>query len=206
LLSARDPWSGFIHYDAGLQILRHFSWFAKIGWENPDNTAGIWRVVAAASATGATGTNPVNGRNGTPSYLTLAAPDKRDFSVVLINDSEQPRTYQLRAVNMTYAESPALELWETRAANPRRHVQRQLHEVPLHAVGRRRRSLPGHGPALLADDRHDTGQHGERRIQPTAARGGSSHRPRHRRDGSVSETSEGSCMPTISTTRQSWCP
>jgi hypothetical protein len=117
LVSARDPWSGWIHYDAGLDVLRHFSWFAKTGWESASNGAGIWRVVAQASATGATGTNPVNGRNGTPSYLTLASPDKRDFSVVLMNDSESARTYKIQAKNMTYAGTPALELWETRAAD-----------------------------------------------------------------------------------------
>lgn len=117
LLSARDPWSGFIHYDAGLEVLRHFAWFAKVGWESADNDAGIWRVVAQASATGATGTNPVNGRNGTPSYLTLASPDKRQFSVVLMNDSEQTKNYTLRASNMATASRPSLELWETRAAD-----------------------------------------------------------------------------------------
>lgn len=116
LLSARDPWSGWIHYDAGLQILRHFSWFSKAGWENADNTAGIWRVVAQASATGATGTNPVSGRNGTPSYLTLAAPDKHDFSSVLVNDSEKARTYQIKTSNLSLGAQPPLELWETRAA------------------------------------------------------------------------------------------
>ncbi|WP_437654864.1 sugar-binding protein [Sorangium sp. So ce1182] len=118
LLSARDPWSGWIHYDAGLDILRHFSWFAETGWENQDNTAGIWRVVPQSSDTGATGTNPVNGRNGTPSYMTLAAPDKRNFSTIFINDSERAQTYKLQVVNMAYAGNPALELWETRAADP----------------------------------------------------------------------------------------
>jgi len=118
LLSARDPWSGWIHYDAGLQILRHFSWFAKTGWENQGNTAGVWRVVAQSSATGATGTNPVNGRNGTPSYLTLASPDKQNFSTVFVNDSESVKTYQLGTTNMAFAASPSLELWETRAAEP----------------------------------------------------------------------------------------
>ncbi len=117
VLSARDPWSGWIHYDAAIDILRHFSWFAKTGWENADNTAGIWRAVPQASATGASGTNPVNGRNGTPSYITLASPDKHDFSVILMNDSEQSRTYTIRAANMAYAGPPTLELWETRAAD-----------------------------------------------------------------------------------------
>src|SRR6187431_794966 len=118
LLSARDPWSGWIHYDAGLQILRHFSWFAKTGWENQSNTSGIWRVVPQSSANGATGTNPVNGRNGTPSYLTLAAPDKRNFSTVFVNDSESVKTYQLRTTNMAFDGNPSLELWETSAAAP----------------------------------------------------------------------------------------
>jgi hypothetical protein len=80
--------------------------------------AGIWRAVPQASSTGATGSNPVNGRNGTPSYLTLAAPDKREFSTILMNDSEQTRTYALRAAHMSYTENPPLELWETRAVDP----------------------------------------------------------------------------------------
>ena len=117
LLSARDPWSGWIHYDAGLDILRHFTWFATVGWENQGNTAGIWRVVAQSSATGATGTNPVNGRNGTPSYLTLAAPDKRNCSTIFVNDSATTQTYKLVASNMAYTGKPSLELWETRAAD-----------------------------------------------------------------------------------------
>jgi hypothetical protein len=117
LLSARDPWSGWIHYDAGLDVLRHFSWFTNAGWEDSDNTAGIWRAVPESSATGATGTNPVNGRNGTPSYLTLAAPDKRNFSTVFVNDSATARTYDLHTANMAYAGNPSMELWETRAAD-----------------------------------------------------------------------------------------
>ena len=117
LLSVRDPWSGWIHYDAGLQVLRHFSWFARAGWENKDNTAGIWRAVPQSSYTGATGTNPVDGRNGTPSYMTLAAPDKRNFSTIFVNDSSQVQVYKLKTANMAYAGNPVLELWETRAAD-----------------------------------------------------------------------------------------
>ncbi|GAA0135699.1 hypothetical protein YSY43_25390 [Paenibacillus sp. YSY-4.3] len=116
LVSARDPWSGWIHYDAGLLVLRHFSWFAKVGWENGNNDEGIWRAVPQASYTGATGTNPVSGRNGTPSYMTLAAPDKSDFSTVIVNDSEYERTYKLQTVNMAYTGTPSLEVWDTRAA------------------------------------------------------------------------------------------
>src|SRR6478736_6590633 len=75
-------------------------------------------MVSQSSATGATGTNPVSGRNGTPSYLTLAAPDKSAFSTVFVNDSESAKTYQLRTTNMALSASPSLELWETSAAEP----------------------------------------------------------------------------------------
>ena len=117
LLSARDPWSGWIHYDAGLQILRHFSWFATTGWENQDNSRGVWRAIAQSSATGATGTNPVNGRNGRPNYMTLAAPDRSGFSTIMMNDSEYELTYRLEPIDMAIAGDPSLELWETRAAD-----------------------------------------------------------------------------------------
>lgn len=116
LVSARDPWSGWIHYDAGLAALQHFSNFAVTGWENADNTAGVWRAVPQASVTTATGTNPINGRNGGPNYLTLAAPDRSDFSTVLVNDSEYPRTYRITPEDLDLGADPTLAVWETRAA------------------------------------------------------------------------------------------
>ena len=67
LLSARDPWSGWIHYDAGLLILAHISKFAVTGWENETNTAGIWRGVpfaSKASAVQGTSSNAVDGKGG----------------------------------------------------------------------------------------------------------------------------------------------
>ncbi|WP_278235978.1 Ig-like domain-containing protein [Isoptericola sp. AK164] len=116
LVSARDPWSGWMHYDAGLAVLQHFSSFAVTGWENADNTAGVWRAVPEASTTTASGTNPVNGRNGGPNYLTLAAPDASDFSTVLVNDSEFPRAYRITPENLDLGADPTLAVWETRAA------------------------------------------------------------------------------------------
>jgi hypothetical protein len=109
LVSARDPWSGWMHYDAGLAVLQHFSSFAKTGWDS-----GAWRVVPQASASTATGTNPVVGRNGLPNYLTMAAPDASAFSTVIVNDSEYPRTYAITPVGFTAI--PKLAVWQTRAA------------------------------------------------------------------------------------------
>lgn len=117
LVSARDPWSGWMHYDAGLLVLAHLSKFAVTGWENEDNTAGIWRVIPEASKSTAEGQNPVNGRNGGENYITLASPAKDNFSTMIVNDSEYPMTYTLKTQNMNLPEDAALELWETRAAD-----------------------------------------------------------------------------------------
>lgn len=115
LVSARDPWSGWIHYDAGLAVLQHFASFARVGWENETNTAGIWRVIPQASVSTATGTNPVVGRNGLPNYLTMAAPDASDFSTVIVNDSEYARTYRITPVGFDLGANPRLAVWRTMA-------------------------------------------------------------------------------------------
>ncbi len=122
LLSARDPWSGWMHYDAGLLVLAHISKFAVTGWENESNTAGIWRGVPSASKASAyqeagSGSNAVDGRGGGENYMTLAAPDKSNFSTVIVNDSEYPMTYTLQTKNMKLNADQKLELWETRAAD-----------------------------------------------------------------------------------------
>jgi hypothetical protein len=122
LVSARDPWSGWMHYDAGLAVLQHFSSFATTGWENGTNTAGIWRVIPQASASTATGTNPVAGRNGLPDYLTMAAPDRSDFSTVIVNDSEYPRTYAIRPSGFDLGTDPKLAEWQTAAAGYKQHA------------------------------------------------------------------------------------
>lgn len=116
LASARDPWSGWIHYDAGLLVLAHLSKFAVTGWENEDNTAGIWRAVPSASKSTASGTNPVNGRAGGENYMTLAAPSKDAFSSLIVNDSEYPMSYDIQVKNMKLPKDQKLYVWETRAA------------------------------------------------------------------------------------------
>lgn len=117
LVNAKDPWSGWMHYDAGLLLLAHISKFAKTGWENETNTAGIWRVLTSASHSDAVGTNPVNGRNGGDNYMTLCAPDKSDFSTMIVNDSEYEKTFEIQMKNMNLKSDAKLELWETRAAD-----------------------------------------------------------------------------------------
>jgi chitodextrinase len=116
LLSARDPWSGSIHYDAAIYVMQHFTRFATTGWENDTNTAGIWRTVPEASYSGVSGTENIDGSNGAASYMTLAAPDRRDFSTIAVNDSDLTKTYRVKAGNMDLG-TDTLKVWETRAGH-----------------------------------------------------------------------------------------
>lgn len=116
LVGARDPWSGYIRYDGGLQVLKHVSKFAVTGWENEDNTAGIWRAVANASYCGETGDRMVDGNTGADSYLTLAAPDKKNFSIFFVNNSSLTKQYKISVKNMNFDNGYSLEQYETKAA------------------------------------------------------------------------------------------
>ncbi|MEU6841996.1 GH59 galactosidase [Streptomyces sp. NPDC046716] len=116
LVSARDPWSGYLHYDAAIYVMQHFTQFAKTGWENDTNTEGIWRTVPEASYSGVSGTENLDGSNGAPSYMTLADPKKRDFSTVVVNDSDRPKTYRIKAEGLRLGRDTTMEAWETRAA------------------------------------------------------------------------------------------
>ena len=113
LLSAREPWSGNVHYDQAIYCLAHFFKFAKTGWENEDNTAGIWRIIPQASGNNSDGTEHLRNESGRPSYLTLASPDKKDFSTVVVNNSNKTLSYKITLEDMDVDTSRPLELWET---------------------------------------------------------------------------------------------
>ncbi len=113
LVSAREPWAGSIHFDESIYLLSHFSKFAKTGWENETNTAGIWRYINAASGNDSTGTEHLTNTQGNPSYMTLASPDKKDFSTILVNNSDKALQYRITLENMDIASDAALEVWES---------------------------------------------------------------------------------------------
>lgn len=118
LVNAREPWSGWLYYDGGLAAIEQFTQFAKLGWENADNTAGIWRAIPQASRSElGTGNPPGGARAGGASYTTLAAPDASDFSTVIVNDSKFSKTYRIAANGLSLGSDATAELWETRAAD-----------------------------------------------------------------------------------------
>lgn len=116
LLSARDPWSGYIHYDPALYMLQHFAKFAKTGWEDSTpNTNDIWRVIRSATDGSFEGTDNEHataGINGKAGYMTLASPDKKDFSVVFVNNTKNRKVFTINT-DMTAASSKDLHFWLT---------------------------------------------------------------------------------------------
>lgn len=128
-VSARDPWSGWIGYDTSLAVLAHFARFARLGWESPDATADgdgnrVWRAIPQASFSPYDGGNPPKLPSGPASrpadprvsWLTLASPDSRDFSTVIVNDSDSAQTLRLHT-DLTRPSHPIhLTLWQSRAA------------------------------------------------------------------------------------------
>ncbi|MFA9465418.1 MAG: FN3 associated domain-containing protein [Velocimicrobium sp.] len=114
LLSAREPWAGYVHYDPAIYMLEHFTKFAVTGWENSSNTAGIWRVIPSASDNNSNGWDHLTNQSGNPSYLTLAAPDKSNFSIVMVNNSEKRLEYSIKAENMDLEAGAPMEIWETK--------------------------------------------------------------------------------------------
>ena len=115
LLSARDPWSGYIHYDPVLYMLSHITKFAKTGWENDTNTNGIWRVLPSAtfaSFGASSDEHATAGIDGNASYMTLAAPDKKNFSTVFINNTRNEKTFAIKLSDMDVTAN-ALHVWTT---------------------------------------------------------------------------------------------
>lgn len=127
LVSARDPWSGWIYYDAGLAVLAHFVRFAHAGWENSSNSAGVWRAIPQASFSPYDGGNPPHltdhtghhndGHTAVPlSWMTLASPDARHFSTVIVNESDHEQTVRILTDHLEQAPS-TVHVWQTRAAS-----------------------------------------------------------------------------------------
>ncbi len=117
LLSARDPWSGYIHYDPALYMIAHFAQFAVTGWEDSDTSQNeIWRVITNATS-GSFGSSDnehqTAGIDGNASYMTLASPNKKDFSVIFVNNTRNQKTFKITAQDMAVASDAALKIWTT---------------------------------------------------------------------------------------------
>ncbi|XXA91035.1 galactosidase [Lacticaseibacillus paracasei] len=112
LLELDTPWSGYFQQDTvGLAVMHHFTDFAITGWR--DQTADHnWRYAPSATVSDVDGTENLTQSVGAASALTLVAPDEADYTVILINDTSAPQTYQLSAQNLAAAAKP-VNVWQT---------------------------------------------------------------------------------------------
>ncbi|KRK95044.1 hypothetical protein FD25_GL002230 [Levilactobacillus acidifarinae DSM 19394] len=110
LITANHPWSGYFEVDnVGLQIMRHFTDFARAGWAED----GAWRYLPSACDSGVGGTENLDTHTDAPSYLTLVAPDKRHYSLIMVNDSATPRRYTVTLRHLAAISQP-VNIWESR--------------------------------------------------------------------------------------------
>lgn len=120
LLSARDPWSGYIHYDPALYMLEHFAKFAKTGWEDSEpDTDDIWLAISSATSPSFAGTDnehATTGIAGNAGFMTLVSPDKKDFSVVMVNNTRNEKVFSISTEEVGAADSD-LNLWLTETDN-----------------------------------------------------------------------------------------
>lgn len=101
LLQAQTPWSGHYLPDVGLVTSAHFTHFLKLGWRFVDSACyGDGKENHSISET-------------TNNYITLTDPHTGDYSIVLCNDSAEPRTYTFCLRAMPKADAP-ITIWETR--------------------------------------------------------------------------------------------
>lgn len=126
LLEMDTPWSGYFQQDTvGLAVMHHFTDFALTGWR--DQTADKnWRYVPSATVSEVAGTENLSQAFGAASAMTLVAPDRADYTVILVNDTNAPQHYQVSVKDLAAASKP-LHVWQTWAdENGKIHDREQV--------------------------------------------------------------------------------
>lgn len=112
LLEMDTPWSGYFQQDTvALAVMHHFTDFAVTGWRD-QTAAKNWRYVPSATVSEVAGTENLTQAFEAAGAMTLVAPDEADYTVVLINDTSAPQTYQIAIKNLAAATKP-LHVWQT---------------------------------------------------------------------------------------------
>ncbi|MDN6967404.1 glycosyl hydrolase [Oenococcus sp. UCMA 17063] len=109
LINASHPWSGFFEVDnVGLQVMKHFTNFAIVGWASE----GAWRFITQACESGVGGTENLDSDTDNPSYVTLMAPEKDEFSTIFVNDGSEPRKYIIKLANLDF-NNKTIYIWRS---------------------------------------------------------------------------------------------
>ncbi len=127
ILAANNPWSGYYAPDLGIWAVMHFTQFAGIDQSRTARSGEGWYISTASDCygnvanhgvitSGQVGDSTVDASvaNGEYNRMIYVSPDKKDFSVVMVNDSNRVANFEFKVRgNITNAGAPA-QLWETR--------------------------------------------------------------------------------------------
>lgn len=108
LIAARDPWSGYYAPDVGIYTTMHFTQFAADDWMYIPN--------ASSGVIGNRGNSEMDGNVAGAEYnrLVFVSPDKRDFSIVMVNDSDREASYRFNVKRTIGNAGRPLQAWEKR--------------------------------------------------------------------------------------------
>ena len=101
LITANSPWDGSFVLENGFFMALHFSRFFRKGWSFIEGACGC------DAKTGGDGHALIDAEK---SYLTMCSPDLRDFSVIIVNPTDNPITYELELSGFS---AEALTCFET---------------------------------------------------------------------------------------------
>ena len=104
-IGAYDPWSGWYERELGYFTTRQFTNFAR---------PGSWQYVEGDATQGGGRQSGHTIQGAGDSRLTLSAPDRSDFSVVLNNHSDDTMNYTVDVANMSVAQRSRLAVYRTR--------------------------------------------------------------------------------------------
>jgi hypothetical protein len=108
IIAAKDPWSGYYAPDVGIQTVQHFSQFAAKDWMYIPN--------ASSGVIGSRGNSEMDGNAAGAEFNRLAfvSPDKKDYSVVMVNDSDRMANFQFNVKKNIFNAGNPVQVWETR--------------------------------------------------------------------------------------------
>ena len=115
-IDASEPWSGYLHYDESIYILKHFTDFAVAGWSYDSYGDDVWIFVPDASANSLRPSGGhANNASNAASFATFVAPDKSAFSTVVVNNSGTANTQTVNFSNMNLPAGARYYIWRTMA-------------------------------------------------------------------------------------------
>ncbi len=102
LITANEPWSGYMETGAGVYMCAHFMMFSEPGWQF---------VKSGCFGDGREDNHVLY--DTTSNILTLTDPDTGDYSMILSNNTASSRSYSFTVKNLKKASSQ-VKVWETR--------------------------------------------------------------------------------------------